>query len=87
VVLRALSTASISDTKSIVVLISELFSLIVFLVGANFFAKSVFFSKGGGDLSDIASLYYLSLVAVLLLMMVYPLYRWIMKLGKELGRI
>lgn len=82
VVLKTLANASISNVKSILTLFGELTGLVAFLITANFLAKSNLFPDG---VSDIRDSYLVSLTATIVLMMIYPVYRWIVKLGKELG--
>ncbi len=84
VLVRTLTTASISDTKSVVTLVGQFLTLPGFLVGASFLAGGPwFFSQQ--DLHEIRPHYFLALAGTFFIMMAWPIYKWILRLGRELG--
>ena len=84
-IMRTLNTASIRDAKSVKTLTIQLISVITLIAGASFLVQSKIFHEDA--IKSIAEYYFYSLAVTFLLIMLYPLYRWIYKLGKELGEI
>ena len=82
-ILRTLSNATISDAKSVKILATQLISIMVLIAGASFLVNSGIFPKEA--ITDIARSYFFSLCITLMILMFYPLYKWIYKLGNELG--
>lgn len=80
-ILRTLAKAN--TAKAIVMLVGELTGLVAFIVGAHFLGSSVLFSEE--ELPLIRDSYLVSLAATIVIMMTYPIFRWIVRLGEELG--
>jgi len=80
-----MSKASITDAKSVKMLSAQLITVMTVVAGASFLVQSDLFPEEA--VNEIASYYFYSLAITFLVLLSYPLYRWIYKLGQELGEL
>jgi hypothetical protein len=83
VILKTLDSASISNLKSMLTLFGELTGLVVFVIAASFLTGS---GLGNGDwIKEIRDSYVTFLTLTFLLIMIYPIFKWIIKLARDVG--
>lgn len=87
VIMRPLSTASIGDAKPMKMLIVQLLGVITFVLGASFLVKNHSFTQDQDTLKELTIFYFNSLGITFILVMIYPLSRWVHKLGREFGEL
>lgn len=80
--LRTLSKASINDANSIKTLTVQLLSVITVVAGASGAVITLYSDQ---EARIITSFYFYSLGIVYLVLMSYPLFRWIYAVGREIG--
>jgi hypothetical protein len=83
VLLKTANTASVKDVSSIVALTSEILAIPTFWFGGPFVSTKLF---GMLSLDAIINPYIVSLAISFVLLVVYPIFRWVAQLGAELGR-
>ena len=82
VLLRTARTAAIKDTNNRITLVTQILAISTFWFGGPWVATSLLKLL---DLSEIITPYIVTVAFVFMIIIAYPLCRWILQLGKELG--
>lgn len=83
VLLKTANSASIKNISSIVAITTEILAIPTFWFGGPWIATSLLnFIK----LDQIINSYIVSLATTFMIVVVYPVSRWIIQLGRELGQ-
>ena len=82
VLLRAVSHTSIVKTKSVIAITFEFLAIPTFWFGGPWITTRLLETV---NLQEILNPYIVSLAIVYLIMIIYPIFRWIVKVGDELG--
>ena len=83
VLLKTANTASIKDVSSIVALTSEILAIPTFWFGGSWVSTSLFRLV---PLAGMINPYIVSVAVSFSLVVAYPIFRWVVQLGAELGR-
>lgn len=84
ITIKPFATSSISDPAKILPLTRSLRRLLAWVIGANFLLTGAFFLEND-EIKTMMAPYFVALVAIFLIIVLYPLYRWIENLGRQLG--
>lgn len=83
VLLKTANTASVRDVSSIVALTSEILAIPTFWFGGPFVSTTLFKLV---PLAGMINPYIVSVAISFTLLVAYPIFRWVIQLGTELGR-
>jgi hypothetical protein len=83
VLLKTANKASVKDVSSIVALTSEILAIPTFWFGGPWVSASLF---GLVPLAGMINPYIVSVLFSFTLLVAYPIFRWVVQLGAELGR-
>jgi hypothetical protein len=83
VLLRTANTASVKDVSSIVALTSQMLAIPTFWFGGPWVSTELFHLV---SLDAIINPYIVSLAITFTFLVAYPIFRWVVQLGEELGR-
>ncbi len=83
VLLKTASTASVKDLSSIVTLTSEILAIPTFWFGGPWVSASLLRLV---PLAGMINSYIVSLAISFAILVSYPIFRWIVRLGEDLGR-
>ncbi len=81
ILLKALNKASIKKVSQIVSLTAEFLAIPTFMFGGQWVSTDIIRVAN----FDIGS-YLISLALTFILMVIYPIFRWVAQLGEELGK-
>jgi len=83
VLLKTANTASVKDVSSIVALTSEILAIPTFWLGGPWVSTKLFQLVPFAGMIDS---YIASVAIAFTLLVAYPIFRWVIQLGAELGR-
>ena len=83
VLLKTANTASVKDISSIVTLTSEILAIPTFWFGGPWVSTTLFRLI---PLAGMINPYIVSVAISFTLLVAYPIFRWVIQLGAELGR-